>query len=449
MAVRTRQERDSLGLVDVPRDRLYGAQTARALANFGTPPGGHCLGARGSLVSALVRIKRAAARENCRAGQLSPSRRRLISAASEEILRWTDCRREFPIHILHGGGGTSANMNANEVIANLANSLDGSPFGSYLPVHPLDHVNLNQSTNDVYPSACRVAIARETRGVLDALDECRGHFARLAAANRHIPKLVRTCLQDAVQSDWERYFEAQSRVLGRHRRRLAEARDSICLLSLGGGIAGEPRSSPPRFGEGVVRGLAEACPDLPLRRAPHLADLAQNSDDLVAYGHALDGLSRTLIKQSADLRLLASGPDGGFMELSLPPLQPGSTAMPGKVNPVVPEFVMQSCFAAIGSVSACGLAADHAELDLNVWEGTFMHGLLSASELLAEALGRFGALCLAGIEVNETESRKKADNPTARVTAYARRFSYSAAVEMMGASDGSTLGEIREAGKGQ
>ena len=428
-----------MGPVAVPQDRLYGAQTARALANFGAPAGGCRLGDRTSLVRALVRIKRAAANENCRIGQLAPPLGRHISAACGEILRWSDYSIEFPIHILHGGGGTSANMNANEVIANLANRLAGGRTGSNSPVHPLDHVNLNQSTNDVYPSSCRVAIATEAQGVLEALDACIGHFARLRDDNHDIPKLVRTCLQDAVKSDWGRYFDAQSRVLGRHRTRVADSRDNICLLNLGGGIAGEPRSSPPLFGEGLVRELAETHPDLPLRCTPHFADAAQNTDDLLAHGQALDGLCRTLIKQSADLRLLASGPEGGFMELSLPARQPGSTAMPGKVNPVVPEFVMQCCFAAVGSVAACGLAAEHGELDLNVWEGTFLHGLLSASELLAVALGCFGAFCLSGIAVNETESRKKADNRTARATAYARRFSYSTALEMLDAPQGASV----------
>ena len=433
--MKIREERDSLGLVAVPRERLYGAQTARAIASFGAPAGGYCLGTRSSLVRALVRIKRAAARENHRTGQLPRSHRGYISAACEEILKWSDYSREFPIHILHGGGGTSANMNANEVIANLANRRAGGRLGSYAPVHPLDHVNLSQSTNDVYPSACRIAVAFEVRSVLDALDGCIAQYERLGDANRHVPKLVRTCLQDAVKSDWGRFFDAQARVLGRHRERIADARRDLCLLNLGGGIAGEPGSAPPRFGERVVGELAESYPDVPLRRASHLADAAQNSDDLLAYGQALDGLSRTLVKQSADLRILASGPEGGLMELTLPALQPGSTAMPGKVNPVVPEFVMQSCFAAIGDVSACGLAVQHAELDLNVWEGTFLHGLLSATELLAAALRRFGALCLSGIGVNERESRRKSDNRTARATEYARRFSYSAALEMIAAGE--------------
>ncbi len=167
-------------------------------------------------------------------------------------------------------------------------------------------------------STCRVAIADEAQRVLDALDGCICHFERLRDANWHIPKLVRTCLQDAVKSDWGRYFDAQGRVLGRHRHRVADSRANICLQSLGGGIAGEPGSAPPRFGEGLIRELAKSFPDIPLQRVPHFADAAQNSDDLLSYGQALDRLRRTLIKQSADLRLLASGPEGGFMELSLP-----------------------------------------------------------------------------------------------------------------------------------
>jgi aspartate ammonia-lyase len=419
-----------MGSVSVPIDRLFGAQTSRALANFGRPDSKYSLGARPALIRALLHIKSAAADANERIGFLSRRQHALIEGACDEALRWRDYTLDFPIHILHGGGGTSANMNANEVIANVANRRTGKALGLYDPIHPLDHVNRNQSTNDVYPSACRIAIAESSRLLIESLNESIAALDRLKDHNRHIPRLTRTCLQDAVASDWGRFFGAQSNALSRCRTRIFTSRADLCALNLGGGVAGEPGSSPKRFKHTVIRLLAERLPHLPIRRVTHYADAAQNSDDLLVFGYALDGLARTLVKQCSDLRLLTSGPECGLGEVVLPARQPGSSAMPGKINPVIPEFVIQCSFATIGAVQACGLAVEHADLDLNVWEGVFAESLMSSADLLGDALSSFAELCLAGIHVNDKVSRQHAGSTTAKVTAYARRHSYTGALKL-------------------
>ncbi len=429
--MKQRFESDSLGLVAVPRNSLFGAQTARAVINFGPVPPGFALSSRPLLIRSLLQIKKASAQANHELGLLDLHRCRLIVRACDQLLRSTDYSREFPIHLLHGGGGTSANMNANEVVANLANSLVSAVRGIRAPVDALDHVNKSQSTNDVYPSACRLAIALHAGPLLGKLALCAASYKNLKVRFGKVPKVTRTCLQDAIRSDWGRYFDAQVRVLLRHHQRITTTRRAICSLNLGGGIAGEPRSSPARFRTLVMARLAKEIPDLPIRNATQLADAAQNSDDLVAYGQALDGLCRTLIKQAADLRLLSSGPECGFMEIALPPRQPGSSAMPGKVNPVIPEFLMQCCFSVIGYISSCGLAAEHAELDLNVWEGIFLQSMCSSTDLLVPALNAFADYCLRDLTVNRENAARRANNRTSKIAEHAKRVSYSDALKDM------------------
>lgn len=428
---RTRNDADALGVVQVPAGRLFGPQTVRAVRNFPTSDLSLRLGAFPVLVRCLIQIKRASAEANLECSYLTSREARLIISACSAILRWTDFASEFPVHILHGGGGTSANMNANEVIANRANSKLRKPLGSYSPIHPLDHVNKNQSTNDVYPSACRLAIALESGDLIRSLNDCSQSLQVLQTKFARTPRLVRTCLQDAVSSTFSRLFAAQRRVLDRHLHRIHRAVQALCEINLGGGVAGEPNSSPIRFRRSVLRKLKEALPELPIRTTTHFADAAQNSDDLLDLAHSLDGLARTLIKQCSDLRVLNSGPEYGFCEIILPPVQAGSSAMPGKINPVIPEFVIQSSFTVIGLMQACGLAAEHTDLDLNVWEGTFVHSILTSISLLSCAVNSLSIRCLSGLKVNESVNRKHSMSKTSRVTDYARRHSYSEALKSL------------------
>jgi aspartate ammonia-lyase len=322
-------------------------------------------------------------------------------------------------------------MNANEVIANLANLKLGKALGSYMPVHPLDHVNKNQSTNDVYPSACRLAVATATGDLIRSLKGCEECLGTLTAKFGDIPRLVRTCLQDAVSSDFARFFTAQRRVLERYSQRIGRRADALCQINLGGGVAGEPKSSSPKFRRSVLKKLRRSFPTLPIRITSHFADAAQNSDEFLEFAHSLEGLARVLIKQCSDLRILTSGPEWGFREIVLPPVQSGSSAMPGKINPVIPEFVIQSSFTVIGLSHACGLAVEHADLDLNVWEGTFVYSLLTAIRLLSNALNALSQRCLSGLIVDETVNRQHSLSKTSRATDFARKHSYTKALQSL------------------
>jgi aspartate ammonia-lyase len=427
----TRNDTDALGIVKVPAERLFGPQTARAFDNFPTSDPSLRLGAFPVLIRCLIQIKQAAAEANLDCGYLTSREARLIISACRALLGWSDFTQDFPIHILHGGGGTSANMNTNEVIANLANSKMRRALGSYTPIHPLDHVNRNQSTNDVYPSACRLAIALASENLIRSLSDCSQKLRTLQNKFARNPRLVRTCLQDAVSSDFSRFFAAQRRVLDRYSRRIVKSARALCEINLGGGVAGEPNSSPIQFRRSVLTRLRNILPELLIRTSTHFADAAQNSDDLLEFAQSLDGLARTLIKQCSDLRILSSGPECGFREIVLPAVQPGSSVMPGKINPVIPEFVIQSSFTVIGFMHTCGLALEHADLDLNVWEGTFVHSILSSISLLSNAVSSLSMRCLSGLIVNESVNREHSISKTALVTNYARKYSYSEALKSL------------------
>jgi len=426
-----RHDADALGLVKVPAERLFGPQTARAVENFPTADLSLRLAGFPVLIRCLIQIKLAAAEANFECGQLTKRETRLISRACRVILSWTDFSKEFPVHILHGGGGTSANMNANEVIANLANLKLGKELGSYKPIHPLDQVNRNQSTNDVYPSACRLAVALKSEDLLVSLNRCTLALRTLSTKFGETPRLARTCLQDAVSSDFSRFFTAASRVLERYSQRIAIRSKALCQINLGGGVAGESNASPPQFRRSALRKLKESFPQLPIRLTSHFADAAQNSDDFLEFAQSLEGLARVLIKQCSDMRILNSGPEWGFREIILPAVQPGSSAMPGKVNPVIPEFVIQSSFTAIGLLHACGLAIEHADLDLNVWEGTFVYSSLVSIHLLLNALDVFSDRCLSALVVDEEVNREHSISKTSRATEYARKYSYSKALRSL------------------
>jgi aspartate ammonia-lyase len=428
-----RIEEDSLGRVEIPSGRLFGAQTSRAINNFPVQETGLRLQANPELVRAIVHIKASAAKANADKGYLAQKTARAILAACKAILGWQTFDGEFPVHILHGGGGTSANMNINEVIANLANLRFGNPAGSYYPIHPLDHVNKNQSTNDVYPSACRLAIATRAEKLVSVLIEYENAWDLLTKKFGNIPRIARTCLRDGVRSSFAVYFGAQRQVVRRQLQELRDAQRALCFVNMGGGIAGEPRSCPPAVRSAILHELSRRFPQLKVRKALHYADAAQNSDDLLSFAQTLDRLAGTLIKQCSDLRILASGPECGFDEIELPAVQLGSSAMPGKINPVVPEFAIQCCFSALGAVYSCGLAHQHAELDLNVWEGVFLHEIMRAISLLECCYTALASNCLHGLTVNAEVSAKYADCATARITEYAKRHSYSTAISDQGA----------------
>ncbi len=418
-----RVEEDLLGKVEVPAGALFGAQTRRAVENFPLR-GERTIGSCPELVSALLAVKTAAAKANVRAGLLAPGVGEAIATAAGRVLA-EGLFDEFPVHRLHGGGGTSANMNANEVLANLAEEILGGRRGEYRLVHPNDHVNLNQSTNDVYPTACHVALVTAFAPLSSSLAGLSASIRAKGAGLGRAPRLARTCLQDAVPSTWEALLGGWAGLVERGRERAAEAVDRLHRVNLGGTVIGDGDDVPAAYREAVVPALREATGDPRYEAAPDLYDAAQNPDDAVNVAVQLGLLARGLVKIAKDLRLLSSGPEGGLGELRLPPRQPGSSAMPGKVNPVIPEFVIQLALAAVGRQAACEAAIDHGELDLNVWESLVLFETLDAMSLLGNAADSLAAFCVAGLEADAAVNERHASTLVPTLSRLSRQHGYA------------------------
>ena len=395
----TRTESDLLGEVAVPARALYGAQTRRAALNF-PARGQRTVGDYPEMVRALMEIKEAAAGVNRRRGFL-PSRIALAVVASARTVKGGGFGGEFPVHFLHGGGGTSANMNANEVLANLAEERLGGRRGQYRKVHPNDHANLHQSTNDVYPTACHLAVLRAWPRLEKEIESLAATLWTRRRELRGRRRLARTCLQDAVEVSWGDLLGGYEAFVRRAGRRLAGAVDQLHAVNLGGTIVGRAEDAPAAYRRDILPALRKVTGLSRLRRAADLFDAAQNADDLAAVGTQLGLLARGLVKIAQDFRLLSSGPEGGLGEIRLPAVQPGSSIMPGKVNPVIPEFLIQACFQAMGAQAVCEAALAHGELDLNVWESALVFNLLDAMDVMAAAVGAFGEKCVAGFTVDE------------------------------------------------
>lgn len=389
-----RIERDSLGALPVPADKLYGIQTVRALANFPvtdrripTP-----------MIRALGLLKKACARANFESELLPLALADPIIDAADEVARGIH-DDEFPVDPIQGGAGTSTNMNANEVIANRALDLLGKPRGAYECVHPNGHVNMSQSTNDVIPTAFRIALLDALEPTIDALGRLASAFAEKGRRWRRVLKVGRTHLQDAVPIELGREFTAYARVTARHKQRLTRASQLLLEVNLGATAIGTALHAPPQFSQRAVALLAQQS-GYDLFQAEDLVDATQNTDNLVEVSGELKAAAVTLGKIAADLRLLASGPTAGFAELRLPEVQPGSSIMPGKVNPVIPELINQVSFQVQGNDLTVALAAQNGQLELNVMEPVLMHNLFESATILGRAAKAFAEQCVRGIEPN-------------------------------------------------
>ena len=418
-----RTESDLLGDVQVPADALFGAQTQRAIVNFPLK-NERTIGSYPRLIEALLRVKQAAALTNARGGFLKPEISEAICKAADAVI--AEKRFDaFPIHRLHGGGGTSANMNANEVLANLAEEALGGRRGEYKIVHPNDHVNLHQSTNDVYPTACHIAIFRQcaefnySMGAF--LSSLTTNVAQLAGEVR----IARTCLQDAVDSTFGDLFGGYVTLIARSVYRVNLAADRLHAVNLGGTAIGRASDAPQSYRDGVIAALRETTGDAAFALNPNLFDAAQNPDDMIAVSAELNLLARALIKICKDLRLLSSGPEAGLGEIRLPAVQPGSSMMPGKINPVIPEFAIQLCMQAIGCHTVCEMALDHGELDLNVWESAIVFNILDAMELLSAAMDALGEKCLRGLQPVSDRNARHADSIVPLLTRLMQQHGYA------------------------
>jgi aspartate ammonia-lyase len=420
----TRTERDPLGALEVPDDALYGVQTLRAVHNF--PISG--LKPLPAFIDAVVRIKRAAALTHKETGRLDAQRADAIVAAADEVLAGKH-REHFVVDVYQAGAGTSHNMNVNEVLANRANELLGTARGTYAPVHPNDHVNMAQSTNDVIPTAIRLAMLKELAPLANAMHALRESLNIKAETFDGIVKAGRTHLQDAMPIRLGQEFRAWGGTIERSLRRLLDNADYLRDLGIGGTAVGTGVNAEPEYPAKMVAHLRDET-QLLLRVGTDRVQLMQSLGDIAAFSGALRTLALDLSKICSDLRLLASGPRTGLDELILPAVQPGSSIMPGKVNPSIPEMVNQVCFQVIGNDTTLAIAAEHGQLELNVMMPVVAHNVLFSMQILTNAMRALDEHCVRGIEANEGMCAYWVERSAALATALAPKIGYAKAAEM-------------------
>jgi aspartate ammonia-lyase len=420
----TRVERDSLGTLEVPADALYGVQTARAVANF--PISGERLHIE--MVRAVARIKVAAARANSGLGVLDGKKAQAILAAAEEVVAGKH-DDQFVVDAYQAGAGTSFHMNVNEVIANRACEILGGRRGDHTLVSPNDHVNMAQSTNDVIPTAMRLAAYAMSGPVIEQLALLAKAFAARAEAFRGVLKSGRTHLQDAVPITLGQEFSGYAECLGRWAETLRGSRAALLTLGLGGNAAGTGINAHPKYRERAVAEIASLT-GAPFTPAGNLFEAMQSMAPFVRLSSDLRGLCLDLTRIANDLRLLASGPTTGLNEIVLPAVQPGSSIMPGKVNPVIAEMTDMVCFQVIGYDTTVAYAAQAGQLELNVMMPVIAHNLLRSLHILGPACRVLREKCVDGITANEAVCRSYFDRSISVATALNPHIGYLKAAEV-------------------
>jgi len=421
----TREVRDTMGAMSVPADAYYGAQTARAVRNF--PLSG--LRAHPELIRALAAIKLAAARANAELGLIEPDAARAIAQAAREIMDG-GLREQFVVDAFNAGAGTSLHMNANEVIASRANEILGFGRGDRARVHPNDHVNFGQSTNDVIPTAIRLAGLCGALKLAAAADGCGAACARRAAEFDDVVKAGRTHLQDAVPMRLGQEFGAWGTTFARWAGRVRAAVDELRELGLGGSAAGTGLNTHPRYRSRAVAELSTLYGE-PFRPADDLFEAMQSMAPAVQLMSTARGLALDALRITNDLRLLASGPRTGLAEISLPAVQPGSSIMPGKVNPVILESTAMVCYQVVGCDAALAAASAAGQLELNVMMPAIAFNLLFALDLLGNGLTNLRARCLDGITANVDRCRMYAENSVSLATILNPVVGYERAAELV------------------
>ena len=423
---RTRREHDLLGERDVPEDALYGVQTLRALENF--PITGVALREFPVLIEALGAVKAAAALANAELGLLDRRVAGVIVRAAEE-LRAGRHHEHFVVDMIQGGAGTSTNMNANEVIANRALELLGRPRGEYATVHPNNHVNLSQSTNDVYPTAVKLALHRAIEALRTAMSGLAAAFLAKGEEFGAFVKMGRTQLQDAVPMTLGQEFTAFGHTILEDVERLGEAQALIREINMGATAIGTGINAPPGYAATVCRELSRIS-GLSLITAPDLVEATADTGAFVQLSGVLKRCAVKLSKICNDLRLLSSGPRAGLGEINLPAMQPGSSIMPGKVNPVIPEVVNQVCFDVIGGDVTVTLAAEAGQLQLNVFEPVIAYRLLRSIETLEHGCVVLRERCVEGITANPARMRQFVEHSIGIVTALVPSIGYEQATSV-------------------
>lgn len=419
-----RTEKDSIGEKKVPEDVYYGVQSLRAAENF------HITGLNmhPEIINSLAYIKKAAAITNCEIGILDKDRATAIVQACDEIIEGK-FHKDFIVDPIQGGAGTSLNMNANEVIANRAIEILGGKKGDYSVVNPNDHVNCGQSTNDVIPTAGKMTSLRLLKVLKGELLRLHKTFAQKAEEFDHVIKIGRTQMQDAVPIRLGQEFHAYSVAVLRDINRMDKAMDEMRFLNMGGTAIGTGINADKAYLNRIVPNLVEVS-GMDFVQAFDLIDATQNLDPFVAVSGAIKACAVTLSKIANDLRLMSSGPRAGFGEINLPPKQNGSSIMPGKVNPVIPEVVNQVAFNVIGNDITITMAAEAGQLELNAFEPIIFYCMFQSIDTLAYAVRTFVDNCVSGITANEERCEELAENSIGLITAISPHVGYQKAADI-------------------
>jgi len=419
-----RTEKDPLGEKPVPANALYGIQTLRAVENF--PISG--LMPLAPFVDAVVWIKRSAAVVHKATGRLDPKLADAIVQAADEVLAGQH-RDQFVVDPYQAGAGTSHNMNANEVLANRANQILGGTLGSYSPIHPNDHVNMAQSTNDVIPTAMRLAALAALPALLSAMQGLAESLLAKGKAFDHVMKSGRTHLQDATPIRLGQEFAAYGHTVARHQAKLAQAAQWLRALGIGGTAVGTGLNAEAEYPGLMVKEL-RAISGLDLHEGDDRIQLMQSMGDVATFSGAIRAYTLDLNKIANDIRLLASGPRTGLAEILLPAVQPGSSIMPGKVNPSIAEMVNQVCYQVIGLDTTVAMAAEAGQLELNVMMPVITHNIVFAEQLLANTTRTFDERCVRGIEADEAMCAHWLERSPALVTALAPKVGYAESAKL-------------------
>lgn len=420
----TRIEKDFLGEKEIPAAAYYGIQTLRAVENF--PITGYKI--HEELIKALAIVKKAAALANMETKRMYEGNAMAIVEASQEIIDGK-MHDQFIVDPIQGGAGTSMNMNANEVIANRALELIGKERGDYFCISPNSHVNMSQSTNDAFPTAIHIATLNMIEKLLNTMGYMHEVFESKAKEFDHVIKMGRTHLQDAVPIRLGQEFEAYSRMVARDIKRIKQSRQHLYEVNMGATAVGTGLNADPRYIELVVKHLADIS-GLSLVGAEHLVDATQNTDAYTEVSAALKVCMMNMSKIANDLRLMASGPRAGLGEISLPARQPGSSIMPGKVNPVMPEVINQVAFQVIGNDHTICLASEAGQLELNVMEPVLVFNLLQSINIMNNAFKAFTDYCLKGIEANEDRMKEYVEKSVGLITAVNPHIGYEVAARI-------------------
>ncbi len=424
-----RVESDSMGKIEVPADKYYGAQAARSLVHFDIGDGAWPRDVMPrQVIYAMATLKKSAAMVNRELGKLDEERAGLIVRAADEIVQGK-LDEHFPLRVWQTGSGTQTNMNVNEVISNRAIELAGGEMGSKKPVHPNDHVNMSQSSNDTFPTAMHVAGAQALVGMLPAVEALRDALAAKAKEWSHLVKVGRTHLQDATPLTLGQEFSGYVTQLDRAIRACRQALDPLYDLAIGGTAVGTGLNAHPEFGERTANKIAELT-GLPFRSHPNKFAALASHDDFVFASGALKTLAAALMKIANDIRWLASGPRAGIGELVLPENEPGSSIMPGKVNPTQSEAMTMVCVQVYGNDLAVSFAASQGNFELNVFNPVMIYNFLHSATLLRDACTMFRLHAVEGLQANEEQIKKYLDESLMVVTALSPHIGYDKAAEI-------------------